>query len=500
MAITYVLLFMLRYGYNFASGDHEEHLPPIYQMQDAALYPGDFFMEAYNQSFNIRHFFVLVFGFLCNLFEPTHVFFFSWLVLLFIQMFYWQKITFKITNHLTAAYLTPLLLFFVFYQFTLGLNRLTYPMLIGGVVAKTFATCGIYYVLNKQYIKSGILFGIGTVFQVLSAGQPAALVGAVLLIAYQQNGLKPFAKFTVAYAAIAAFMVVPMLQNYTGTYSAQETDLFNQIMYHLRTPWHHLPSYFPVKDYVKYLLLVSIGIWLLVNQSHAYKKYLLLFILVQTAIAIFYTLSIELFGWYTPAKLQWFKSTMWVNAICCIAIAHFAARFLKVKCFGFAAILTFTVATILATTSVFVVKQPLAEKLRNRIAYGLPENSNDLDEVYAWIRLNTNKSARFLIPPNDVSFSCKAQRPVYVSTHAFVHTHQGTINWYNRYKTLYHVSLPIPQNETFRTIALANFYQQPVFDYANYCLYNNALTKTNAFSKLKTVYKNGDWVVAQITD
>lgn len=494
---TYVLLFLIRYGYSFATGDHEEHLPPIYLMHDNSLYPNDFFIEAYKQSFNIRHYFVLVFGNLCKWFTPENVFFTTWLLLLFVMFLFWQKIAFVITKQLAAAIIAPLLIFFVFYEFTIGLNRITYNLLIGGVVAKTLATCGIYYLFKKKYIYAGLLFGVGTLFQVLSASQPFIIASTVLLVQYKKVTIKNLAIFYGAYLVVAAFIIVPVLVSYTGNFNPIEVRQFNQIMYHLRTPWHHLPSYFPISDYLKFLLLFCLGLWLFIRNQTMYTKYIVYAMLVQTSIAVFYTVSIEIFSWYTPAKMQWFKSTIWVTAFCSIAIAYGLVKYLPERFLKIKYLLSCFVVMAVWVGMVFTLPNAALAKFRNRIDFRLERNT-DLDKMYAWIKQYTNKSAIFLIPPNDMAFSSRAQRSVYVSNHAFVHTHDATLNWFNKYSTLYGVSLPIPQNENFRSIALHHFYTNPVFNYANYCLYNKSIVKTDAFNAYNIVYETGDWVLIDL--
>lgn len=493
----YVLLFLIRYGYSFATGDHEEHLPPIYLMHDNTLYPNDFFIEAYKQSFNIRHYFVLIFGYLCKWFAPENVFFTAWLLLLFVMFLYWQKIAFVITKQLAAAIIAPLLIFFIFYEFTIGLNRLTYNLLIGGVVAKTLATCGIYSLLKKNYAYAGLLFGVGALFQVLSASQPFIIASIVLLVQYKKVTIKNLAIFCASFLLVAAFIIIPVLKSYTGSFNPSEVAQFNQIMYHVRAPWHYLPSYFPKSDYLKFLALFVLGAWLFYNKPLAYKKYIMYAMLVQAIIAVFYTFSIELFSWYAPAKMQWFKSTIWVAAFCSIAISGGLAKYIQQRFLNIWYLLIGLVVTAVCVSIVFAVPNAVFSKFRNRIDFNL-ECNTDLDKMYVWIKQHTNKSAVFLIPPNDISFSSRAQRSVYVSNHAFVHTHKAALNWFNRYSKLYGVSLPIPKHENFRNIALHNFYTYPVFKNANYCLYNKAEAKADSFGLYKKVYEAGNWVLIDL--
>ena len=65
-SINYLYFFLVAIayifcnGYLFNTGDQAEHLPQVYQKLNPELYPNDFFLNYYNQTFTVRYYFTYV--------------------------------------------------------------------------------------------------------------------------------------------------------------------------------------------------------------------------------------------------------------------------------------------------------------------------------------------------------------------------------------------------------------------------------------------------------
>ncbi|MFN4083725.1 MAG: hypothetical protein ACK4K9_08850 [Bacteroidia bacterium] len=440
MALAYTLFFMLRYGYQFASGDHEEHLPPIYKLVNPSLYQNDFFMNGYESAFNIRFFFVQLFYYLQKFIDIEILFFSVWLLCLFSLGFIWQKIAYIVTENITASLLTPFFVLFVFYAFTLGSNHITYNILIGGVIAKVFASFGIYYFLKRRFVVSGFLFGFGALFQVLSALQPFVILALFLIFEFKKSELKNLIIFSSTFCIVGLFILIPVFGNYFTSVSVQEKRLFEQILFTFRAPWHYMPSAFTLGSYLKFLMVLIVVLAGIIKTKTNYKNVVLNFSVVFIVVAIIYSVTIELFNNFSLAKLQWFKASMWVCAFASVYASYFFSQLIskinssfKPKTIVIAALLF----AFIFSFTVFNFSFP--SSLRNKIKIG-NYIKTDLEIVQQWINNNLANDALFITFPEDNSFSCNAKRSLVVSPHAFIHTVNRSIAWYYLYSNIYGVN------------------------------------------------------------
>lgn len=501
MAFAYALLFIIRYGYAFGTGDHEEHLPPVYKLLNPNLYNNDFFMKGYLNEFNIRFYFIHTVYFLQYLIPINYLFFFGLILCIATLSYFWIKISYLLTQNYFASIITPLFMLFVFYSFTLGSNRITYNIFIAGVLAKVFASGGLYNFLNKKYIVSGLLFGVGTLFQILSAGQCFFITSVSMFFLYKEYKLKNILLFNASFFLVALFVIVPVFSSYLVPASNQEKQLFAAILYYFRAPWHYLPHKFPLADYVKYLTVFIPAVILIYRNVNA-NKFVFTFILVQTVMCIIYTIFIYGFNSYVLVKSQWFKSTLWVNALSCVFIVAFLTnRFKHINLHlllnKFKVYYAIPIVVGVFFIVLFYTKNTSFQIIRNRIMFG-NYPLTDLQKTHQWIKSNTPLDALFIIPPDDISFSCEAQRNLLVSPHAFIHNVSSTISWYKWYNKIYGVSVKNLANQKYRDVAVKNYKQTPIYNYADYRIDN--ISTRNADSIGFIVYRNSTYKITKINN
>lgn len=472
LALAYACLFILKNGYIFNSVDHDEHLPPVYKLLNPALYGYDFYVNEYFSAFNIRHYFVQTFYFLGKIFPLEPAFFVIEMLCLFFMALIWMNIAKHFTANKWAIIATPILVFFIFYNFTIGGNNLTYNYITCGTIAKVFASAGVLWFLKRNFWLSGLLFGAGALYQILSASQPFLILFLLMLIYRNLYRWKEVVYFSIGYGMVAVFTVAPLFYAYFYTPHAVSSQDYAQIMYYFRTPWHHIPSRFPISHYLKYGVLVAAGVWASFRFLSSEKRnFLILFTAIQTLGAVFYWISVEKLNGYAVAQSQWFKSTIWVSAfsamVCGIAFFESTKRYTARLPLN-PLVMSCAVLSIVLLTAIMIFNVPYTAKLRQRIAFGLPKT--DLQIMHDWIALNTPLNATFLIPPNNTSFSCEAKRSLLVSVHAQVHTPTSTLKWYKNYSKTYGVTTENVGNKPFREVALLNYQTQIMPTEAEYRL------------------------------
>src|ERR1022692_1281878 len=129
--VTYIIyaffiacLFLFIRGYQFNTDDQAEHLPQVYQLMDHVLYQHDYFVTEYHKTYSLRSFYVwLVYG--LSFIAPVSLICFV-LTLFFISLsvYSFMRITTHFTTNKFAVFLSPILIYILFYKYTLGGNNI----------------------------------------------------------------------------------------------------------------------------------------------------------------------------------------------------------------------------------------------------------------------------------------------------------------------------------------------------------------------------------------
>jgi hypothetical protein len=451
--------FIIIKGYLYNTGDLCEHLPPVYKLMDPELYPKDFFMTLFEQTFTVRQYYIwFVYG--LSLLIPIDIACFTLVLLcVFISIYSWMEITRYFTDQKLAPYITPLLIFFVFYSFTIGSNMIQYNMLACSALAKALVSFGLLLYLKNRYRISFFILAIATLFQLMAGLQMFMILGIILLINYKKTGFKEVVISVMIYVVFASFILVPVVYRQIFTTFNYDKELYNKIMFGLRNPHHFLPSSFPISDYLKYAGLLALGVFSFLKSKLSFegKAFILTFVAIQIGILISYILGVEIFHNFSIAKFQWFKTTIWTGALCSTIISIFISEKLSVvklnpKKFSIIFIIGAVIILLVITNSKWL---PL-EKLRTRYMVGNYQKG-DLTKMHEWINLNTNKSAVFLTLPIDAGFSCESKRSTPVSPIAMVHEPFYGFPWYETMNEYYGITLENCKGKHYLKVSQENY-------------------------------------------
>jgi hypothetical protein len=116
-------------------------------------------------------------------------------------------------------------------------------------------------------------------------------------------------------------------------------------------------------------------------------------------------------------KLQWFKTTIWVNVFACIFIARFVSAY--IPSFQLKVIDKLLLASSLAMLVFMFYSDAYTDS--SKYAFLNDNPKTDIQKLHTFIKENTNKDARFLIPIDNESFTSEAQRSTVASFKAVVH-------------------------------------------------------------------------------
>ena len=433
-AICTALLFILYKGYLFGSSDQSEHLPPVYQLFDSALYSGDYYMKAYHEAFSIRFYYVWFVYLLSNLLTVEWTCFLMTIFSASLVNYSFMKITRHISSNEIAPYLVPLFLIGTV-DFTIGGNHLLINMFVCSTLAKALGAFGLYHFFREKYYVMAVLLGLATLFQALVGLQLALALGAMTAYFLLKKGKwVEWLKVWGLYVLIAAFMLGPLVYLQFFGNEKYNMSLYYYLMYVFRNPVHFQPSLFPAADYIRFFILVLAALGVLLLTRFYSRQKLFIFLGIILAGMGLYALLMDVLHVPVAGKLQWFKTTVWGVSFSALILAVGLAELITrwIKHYFVLSILRLLVPVGLLIMPLMILNGSILpyEKLKSRYQIGDYEKS-DLQQMHMWIRENTPVNAVFLVPPDDDSFACEARRSQVTGFKAIVHEPRFLIPWYS---------------------------------------------------------------------
>ncbi len=446
IAFATTMIFILIKGYTFNSGDQEEHLPQVYQMMNPALYPKDYFVSAFHQTFSVRFFFVWMIYLFQFIMPVSSVCFLFQLICITITAWAIQQIIlhFKVSQLLADC--TAFFAIVIFNRFTVGANALVDIQLTSSNISNALGALAFLSMLNKRWYVAAILAGVASLFQVLIGLQVFLIIGFLYSLPYNQKNIFLQIKFLMIYLLFASPMLFPTLYQQLKSYhESNDNTLFYYILYRVRNPNHYLPSTFPLADYIKFIFLTALaGIFHFSVNNELKQLWRNLFFIIVGGMLI-YSFLVEGIGFMPIGKLQWFKVAGWMMMFNVIVIIYFLSELYleKIKVVTRIFLPTHLIllcsfaALLIITNSVYLP----SEDLRYRYHVGnYPET--DLTKMHQWIKSNTPVDCLVLANPDDNSFLCEAQRSMPTGWKAIIHKPFFMIPWYHNFLLAYHNGNP----------------------------------------------------------
>lgn len=495
------LLFLFYKGYTFNSWDQAECLPQVYQLLDSSLYSNDFFMQEYHKAFTVRFYFVYFIYGLSYILSVPIVCFSLTVLALFLSVFYFIKITQQITDNSIAVVLSPLFAFFVFFNFTVGGNQIQSNSMIPGTLSAVFSIIGIYLFLRKKYNISFLVLGLGTLFQPLVTLQVFLVLVPMMFLELKYIGLTKILIAVIIYFVVASPMLVPVFYRQFFQHVEYDSQLYYQVLYRFRNHLHYLPSLFPVQDYIRFAALIIAAFAAIRYTEIRNTKFIYFFSGILIFGMLLYWILLEVAGINAIGKLQWFKTTVWVNAIACIALAVFIGNVIesyfkadwKKLLFPASVVGSLLLLVVLLNSSMLPIK-----KLQIRYQVGNYIKS-DLTLLHEWMEQHLPKDAVILCSPENTSIICEAKRSQVVQYQAIIHEPFYMLPWYEKFKEIYGVSIETATIKDIRKQA-AELYCTRNYKSNKYHIdYRIDNLKTCAYiSELgETIYQSGDYVLTQ---
>lgn len=427
-------VFLLGKGFIYNTADQIEPLVLVYKKLNPSLYVGDFYVDSAKNIFTVRYYYVELLAFLGRYFSIYHISLVGTFICLFFATWGLIKITRAIVSDNLTGYATPFFVLFLFISWTVGGNELQYNLLISSSLAKALSIWGVYFLLRKRWALSGLLIGLGGMFQVLVGLQLGVIIITYLLLTKQW---KSILQWGMVWLIVISPMLVPVLfiQFYSSTKDVINANEFYHLLYNFRNPYHYLPNLFPVTSYIKLAILMVVGnisLFIFLDRKLFYKVLTINLIIVFGLMV--YSILILYLDVMSIGKIQWFKTTIALSAIAAIGIS--IAFEYTVKRFSFYRYfygIGLTLPIVYIAYTHFRYDFPI--RLDHRTA-----NQLELSEVHQWIAKHTPVEAKFATYIDDEGFLCEAQRPLTISLNPIVHEPWFMIEWYDKMVQQYEVN------------------------------------------------------------
>ncbi len=446
IAFFTTVLYILVKGYYFNSGDQEEHLPQVYQLINPALYPHDYFLTAYHQTFTVRFYFVWLIYLFHFILPVSATCFLFHLICLTVSAWAIREIVVYFNVKDFFADVTPVFVFIFFNGFIVGGNSFIDPQLTCGSFAVTSGSLAFLFAIKRKWNLVAICAGLASIMQVLAGLQVMFIITIIFLFTEKtKHKAGIFLKMLGLYLLISAPMLLPIIYLQARNLSVEQSLMFYDILYRVRNPNHYLPSAFPLIDYVKFLsLTILAGCFVFFIDKKLKQIWLIVFTVVFGGM-LMYTLLLESFHVLPIGKLQWFKTAAWMMIMNVIVVAAFTSKFFKQN----------ILLEKLSKTSTFLIlsfsfigliiicnsKYLPFKKLQSRY-HVLNYPPSDLEKMHEWINTHTPVSSIILTSPSDDSFLCEAQRSMPIGWKAIIHEPFFLIPWYEKLTLVYHHGIP----------------------------------------------------------
>ncbi|MFQ5569716.1 MAG: DUF6798 domain-containing protein, partial [Rhodothermales bacterium] len=509
-----LLLYFLRFGYDYGTSDQDEVLPLLLHRLDPEVLAQDWFILTQAAGFSIRTYFVSMLEVLSWLLPV-------WLSVLLLYVAAWLLIAaavyalgYAFTRNRPAAAAAVIGALVLTPQWTLGGNDLVHSMLVPSMWGWALGLWGLVYFLRSKPGRAAVLLGLATWMQALVGLQLAGLLGIVYLWRFLEKRI-PFRTILVfggLYLMTALPSLGPLvLQQLTETAPVESQGMPSMfyILAQFRIPHHYLFFSFPLRSLLKFGGLVVLGgtsFALLSRRQILYQAHFLVKSFVIMGISYLVTfLFTEMVPVLFVAQLQLFKTTVLAKLLCIIVICGLGTVWLPSHISTLLSTLLkdrLWTLVLLLGTYLFVSGGLLFEGdwVREKVGPFAREGTPQ-EQVEVWARTQTPRDAVFAVPPSWAHFRAQAQRAMVVSFKAFPYRNPANYQWFERLTTLAPLDLPDRATPALQNTLDASFLGQSaaalrhLADEYGFSYVVRSIPLDTVNTSFELVYSSDDWRV-----
>ncbi len=444
-----------RWGYGYASGDHDEVLPQVLHLLDGDLFARDWFVLSQAEGVTVRTAFVWMLRGLCFVLPLPIAVAAVHLAVLLATTHGAYRLGYALVPDRLGAALGAFAAVVLVPHWTLGGNALSYNLIAPEAVAWALALPAIRLFVERRWLWAALLLGLAGWFQPLVGVQTMAVLGLVALwealAARSPRRVGRAVAFGAVFAVVAAPVFVPVLLTPPDPSAAAVAQVSTfRALAEIRVPHHYLFLSFGWGSYVRFGLMAAVGGAALVALRRRgllrHGPFAVRFLAAIAGLCVLAFVFTEGVPVLFVAKLQLFKLTVlattvlaflagaWVAKSLPARAKDLAARVLAVRRWGLVAVAVaalFTAALVVAD-----VGRPAAKLFPRTYA------RSDLAAVERWVRTHTPEDALFLVPPSNTTFRSNAHRSVVVNFKPTPYQDEAIHVWLDRLLAVAPTPLP----------------------------------------------------------
>ena len=424
MAVMLYATVLIYQGYQYGQGDQSQILPVLHAQDHPGSYSQDHYVQSYlDAKINERTVFQSVFRYL-GYQHPWIVWIWHalWSITLILA---WLNISSLGIKSKIYQYLAVTFIFILGFHTSTGGNEIYYDSVIPSLIAKALGSWAIYFWLRADYNPWLILLFVATLLQPLVGFQLFLLTVIALFVDHIIQ--KKTTDLPWKGVVLLGMIIVPWIYFLSKNNGAvNEPALFMDIM-EFRLSHHFFPSYFGWQHLVIGGMLGLIGVLF-------YKQRLRWFVLTILIGCIVYTILVEKYRMAGALYSQWWKTTIWLEALGCIAIAVG-----QEKGAPYLGIFTRKSWTGPILILLLVGTYRLSGWFGDKPDYLFPwdNKQNDAIDVSLQAKDLTPEDAVFIIPIDFTAFRWYSKRSLYVDYKALFHQEEFLQEWYRRIEGIY---------------------------------------------------------------
>ena len=450
-----LLLFFLRFGYDYGTSDQDEVIPYLLHRLDRGLFTQDWFVQLQVSEFSVRTYFV----WLLNVFAlilPV------WLSVLIVYVGSWlaiasaiYRLTFHFTRDQLAACAAVVLVLVFTPVWTLGGNELVHSMLVASMAAWAIGLWAIYQFVRGRYLIAPVMLGITCWIQALVGLHLAVLLFLVRvwMLLRREPGADTVSG-AVVFGALFALWSSPAIgpivyQQFFSRPVNPDPSLF-YIIAEFRLPHHYLPFSFYMQSALRFGIVGLLGGAALTSKmfrrtltDHQFIVRTLLLIAFFCVVALIFT---EFVPVLLVAKLQFFKMTVLAKVLLLMVICGFVFYWMPE---GIRRILMGAVrharwslaAIVLLWAMVLFLTLPNNGILHDKVG-PFQRSDEPIGQIETWAKRHSRLDAIYAIPPSWSSFRSEAQRTIVVNFKAVPYEDEHMLEWFTRLRDLAPAPLP----------------------------------------------------------
>ena len=436
-------LLILRFGYQYGTGDQVELLPYTLFLNDSSLYPHDFFIQGLNASVpNERTVMAyLLLPFVNHLEICCFILQFLSSIVLIMGL---EKLASRFIHNKYLVWLSVLTALVALDNFALGDVDMYSACFQASALAVAIIVWAINLFMERKFVACSVLMSCATFIQLLDGLDVMMVLSAIVLFMFivRQIPFKTFASFVGIYALTAGVYLVVILYQKSAVLAGNTTpannhDLF-KILFQFRHPHHFIFMSFPKIKMIVFFVLVYAA--LLFFSEHSSKTFE--FVLVGLFGVIIYAFSVDDFHNVFIGNFQFYKITMWMKFLGVVAVVGLAEEFYLSKLQIPQSLKIEKAALLVVSILCWIVVLIFNDRLPYHVPYqlfGLKEK-DDMIAICEQIKDHTPKDAVFIQPFDNSELKFYGQRSSFVEFKANVRNRNFVGEWYRRIHILYRLS------------------------------------------------------------